>query len=195
MAITLDPNIAMSNVSTAYSDPSIAAADRLSTQIEGATTDEDTLQACKDFEAYMLEQIFKKMNESAKLLGDDDEEDDGGSQAYVDMFEDNYYQDIAKRMMSAGQGVGIAEQLYESITNQKLGISKDTTTTEQAAAAAKEAAETAQKTNQDSANETLAKMIGTTAEAVESMTPKQKAEMASLATQSSFASTLSGSGE
>lgn len=142
MAITLDPTMSMMNSGSVYNNAQLQAANKLSEQIEGATNDEDTLQACKDFEAYMLEQIFKKMNESAKLLGDSEEED-ATSHQYVELFEDNYYQEIAKQMMASGQGVGIAEQLYQSITNQKLGISNDTTTAEQKAETAALAAESA----------------------------------------------------
>ncbi len=187
MAITLDPTMsAYMNTGSVYNNAQLTAANRLSEQIETADSDDDTLQACKDFEAYMLEQIFKRMNDSAKLLADDEEED-STSQQYVEMFEDNYYQDIAKKMMSSGQGVGIAEQLYQSITNQKLGISRDTTTLEQAAA------ETAQKQAADSGTSALASMLGMDTEDVESMTAKQKAEAAALATESTLASSLLGS--
>ena len=188
MAITLDPTMsAYLNTGSVYNNAQLTAANRLSDQIETASTDEDTLQACKDFEAYMLEQIFKRMNDSAKLLSDDEDEDSTSHQ-YVEMFEDNYYQDIAKKMMSSGQGVGIAEQLYESITNQKLGISRDTTTAAQALA------EAAQTTATDSGESALASMIGVDKEDVESMTASQKAEAAALAAESTFANSLFGSG-
>ncbi|MBR6228266.1 MAG: rod-binding protein [Eubacterium sp.] len=170
MAITLDPTMsAMMNTGNVYNNAQLTAANRLSEQIEGASNDEDTLQACKDFEAYMLENIFKKMSESAKLLADDEEED--SSKAYVEAFEDNYYQDIAQRMMASGQGVGIAEQLYQSITNQKLGISNDTTTADQA-------------------TKQLAEMTGATTEDIRKMTPQEQAEVAAMQAEASFADAL-----
>ncbi len=186
MAITLDPTLSMMNAGSVYNNAQIQAANQLSEKIEGASNDEDTLQACKDFEAYMLEQIFKRMNESAKLLSDDENEDSTSSQ-YVEMFQDNYYQEIAKQMMASGQGVGIAEQLYQNITNQKLGISNDTTT---AAMAAKEAAQ-----NATTGASELAALTGLSTEDVNSMTAKQKAEAAAIAAESSFASSLLSSGE
>ncbi len=188
MAITLDPMMAAyANTGSVYNNAQIQAANRLSSQIENASNDEDTLQACKDFEAYMLEQIFKRMSESAKLLSDN-EEDDQTSHQYVEMFEDNYYQEIAKSMMSSGKGLGIAEQLYQNITNQKLGISADTTTAEQAA-------KTAQQQNDNAAAALAASLTGVSADDIKSMTPKQQAEMAALATESSLASSLLSSGE
>ena len=185
MAITLDPTMsAYANTASVYNNAQLNAANKLSEQIEGATNDEDTLQACKDFEAYMLEQIFKRMSESAKLLGDDEEEDSTSHQ-YVEMFEDNYYQQIAKSMQSAGQGVGIAEQLYQSIMNQKNGISADTTTAEMAA-------QEASQSNADAAATLASSLTGVSAEDIKSMTPAQQAEMVSLASESALAGALTG---
>ena len=186
MAITLDPTMSYATSSqNIYNDAQIAAADRLSTQIEGASSDAETLKACKDVEAYMLESIFKKMNESAKLLADDGEED--SSKQYVEMFEDNYYQSLAQSMMASGQGVGIAEQLYQSITNQKLGISKDTTTAEQAA---KVAEQLAGKTGTDAAVQALAQQTGATAADIKDMSKAEQAEVAAAQAEASFASAL-----
>ena len=189
MAITLDPTMsAYANTASVYNNAQLNAANRLSEQIEGAANDEDTLQACKDFEAYMLEQIFKKMSDSAKLLSDD-EDSDSTSHQYVEMFEDNYYQEIAKSMMASGQGVGIAEQLYQSITNQKAGISNDTTTAAQAVA---EAARSVTENNSSAAAQ-LASMTGVTKEDIEAMSPKEQAEVAAMQAEASFANALTDS--
>ena len=74
MAVTLDPNISMNSTSNVYADASVAAADKLSAQIQSATSDDDTLQACKDFESYMLEQIYKNMEKTTKIFSDDEED-------------------------------------------------------------------------------------------------------------------------
>ncbi len=92
-----------------------AAADRLTNKIQDADTDEETLDACKQFEAYMIQQMFKTMEETAKVFSDDEDDDSSGQ--YVDMFSDNYLQEISERMVNSGQGFGIAEQLYKSIQN------------------------------------------------------------------------------
>lgn len=94
-------------------DANTAVADRVSSQIQSADTDEETLEACKQFEAYMIQQMYKNMQEAAKILTDDGEDD--SSSDYVDMFQDNYLQSIAESMVNSGQGLGIAEQLYDSI--------------------------------------------------------------------------------
>ncbi len=71
------------------------------------------MDACKQFESYMIQQMFKTMQESAKIFSE--EEDD--STDYVNMFEDNYLSAIAEQMVNSGQGLGIAEQLYTSMKN------------------------------------------------------------------------------
>ncbi|MBO5489050.1 MAG: rod-binding protein [Eubacterium sp.] len=110
MAISIE-NTYLTNYST---DATAAAASKLSSQIEDASTDEETLEACQQFEAYMVEQMYKNMQEASKILTEDEEEDDSSSQ-YVDMFQDNYIQAIAQSMVNSGQSIGIAEKLYESI--------------------------------------------------------------------------------
>ena len=89
-----------------------AVSERMTNQIQNAETDEEMLDACKQFEAYMIQQMFKTMQESAKVFSDDEDDSSGD---YVDMFQDNYLSTIAEQMVNRGQGLGIAQQLYDSI--------------------------------------------------------------------------------
>ena len=82
-----------------------------------AETDEEMLDACKQFESYLVQQMFKSMEESAKVFSDDDEDN---SNDYVNMFQDNYLSAIADQMVNSGQGLGIADKLYESMVNNKV---------------------------------------------------------------------------
>lgn len=90
-----------------------AVSDRLSEQVQSAQSDEQMLDACKQFESYLVQQMFKSMQESAKVFSDEDEDDN--STDYVNMFQDNYLETIAEQMVNSGQGLGIAEQLYDSM--------------------------------------------------------------------------------
>lgn len=100
----------LTNYSTTAND---AISERLSNQVQAAESDEQMLDACKQFEAYLIQQMFKSMEESAKVFSDDDKD----STDYVNMFQDNYLSTIAEQMVNSGQGLGIAEQLYESMQN------------------------------------------------------------------------------
>lgn len=88
-------------------------ADRVTNKIQAAEEDEEMLDACKQFEAYMIQQMFKNMERAAKVFSQDDEED--SSNQYVEMFSDNYLESISNSMVYNGKGLGIAEQLYDSI--------------------------------------------------------------------------------
>lgn len=90
-----------------------SAEDKLTSTIQNASEDTETLEACKQFEAYMIEQMYKGMEEATKVLTEDEEDSEGSE--YLDMFSDTYLQDLTSKMMSSGQGLGIAEKLYESI--------------------------------------------------------------------------------
>lgn len=100
----------LTNYSTTAND---AVSSKLTNQLQSVQGDEEMLDACKQFEAYMIQQMFKTMQESAKIFSDD--EDD--STDYVNMFQDNYLSSIAEQMVNSGQGLGIAEQLYTSMKN------------------------------------------------------------------------------
>ena len=112
MSMSID-NTYLTNYST---DSASAAADKVSSQIQNADTDEETLDACKQFEEYMIQQMLKSMEESAKVFSDDEDDSSGD---YVEMFQDNYLSAIAEQMVNSGQGLGIAEQLYNSINQNK----------------------------------------------------------------------------
>lgn len=111
MAISLD-NTYLTNYAL---DAGTVSADKVTGQIKSASTDDETLDACRQFESYMIQQMYKNMQEASKALTEDEDEDDGGGSAYLDMFSDNFIEKIADNMVNSGQGLGIAEKLYESI--------------------------------------------------------------------------------
>lgn len=103
---------------------STASADQLTSQIKDAGTDDEMMSACENFEAYLLQKMFENMEKSAKLFSDDDKE----GNEYTDMFGDRMYQSMAETMVSSGQGLGIAQMLYETMARNS-GISTSTETT------------------------------------------------------------------
>lgn len=114
MAVSSIGDIYFTNYSTEAND---AVSQKMTSQIQDAETDEEMLDACKQFESYLVQQMFKSMEESAKVFSDDDEDN---SNDYVNMFQDNYLSAIADQMVNSGQGLGIADKLYESMVNNKV---------------------------------------------------------------------------
>ena len=73
-------------------------------------TAEELMEACKEFEAYFLEQMFKEM---AKTIPKNDNED-ATTQRLVDYFKDNAIQQIAADSTESNS-LGLAQMLYEQM--------------------------------------------------------------------------------
>lgn len=74
-----------------------------------STSDEELMEACKEFEAYLVEQVIKQVKES---MLDSDEDESG----YLKIFGDTMVQNIATTI-SDTESLGIAQSLYESMKN------------------------------------------------------------------------------
>ena len=73
-------------------------------------TGEELMEACKEFEAYFLEQMFKEMQ---KTIPNNDNED-ATTQRLVDYFKDNALQQIAAES-TENNSLGLAQMLYEQM--------------------------------------------------------------------------------
>jgi len=82
-------------------------AESLQAKINNKTaTDEESMEVCKNFEAYMLEQVMKEMQ---KTIPESEEKN-----PYLEQFGDMLYEEYAKNA-TENQGVGIAQMLYEAM--------------------------------------------------------------------------------
>ena len=78
-------------------------------------TDEELMDVCKDFEAYFIEQMFKSMEKMVPK--DEDEEESSSMSSMTDYFKDEMmskYAEIAADS-NGGNGLGIAQTLYEQM--------------------------------------------------------------------------------
>lgn len=109
----------ISNISayTSYiSDTASASKTQSSLQLDSdytKATDEELMDACKQFEAYFLEQVFKEMMKSIP-----ESEDSGSNSTLVEYFQDNMIQELATQSTETNS-LGLAQMLYEQmkITN------------------------------------------------------------------------------
>ena len=97
-------------------DTNRVAAENLQNKLENTSksesVDDDALfDACKQFEAYLWEQVYKEMVKTTKLFGDDE---DKGSYAsgMVDVFKDEMIQKISEQTATQGSN-SLAQMLYE----------------------------------------------------------------------------------
>ena len=76
------------------------------------STDDELWQACKGFEAYFMEQIFKEMQKSVDALKP--EKSDNSTSTLVDFFKDQTLQDVCATSVDK-QSNGFAQMLYENL--------------------------------------------------------------------------------
>lgn len=83
----------------------------LSGRAENASTDDELMDVCKQFESYMLEQVFKHMDKTVMRNNDGK---DASTENLVDYFRSRSIQELASQSTEK-QGLGIAQQLYEQL--------------------------------------------------------------------------------
>ncbi|MBR6771154.1 MAG: rod-binding protein [Lachnospiraceae bacterium] len=105
-----------SGVSSAYSSYFASqASSKLDSRIQnrdyGQSSDEELLSACKEFESYFLEQIFKEMQKTVDVFK---EEGSDPNENLVEFFRGNAIQDLAATSTET-QGLGLAQMLFEQM--------------------------------------------------------------------------------
>ena len=88
-------------------------ADKIDSIKEQNASDVEKVAACREFEAYMIEQIYKSME---KTIDRATEKSD-----YEENFGDMRIQEYASKVMDQG-GLGLAKQLYESMKRNEGDI-------------------------------------------------------------------------
>lgn len=73
---------------------------------------EELMDACKQFEAYLMEQVYKGYENTVKVFSKDKEDNSLGT--LVDYFKDITIQDISNTQ-SKTQSTGLAQMLYENM--------------------------------------------------------------------------------
>ena len=85
-------------------------ADRLKNGMEGKS-DAELMEACKEFEAYFTEQIFKNMRKSMIPAS---EEDSGAMSTLKNYFEDELWKNYSSQAADQSNN-GLAQMLYEQM--------------------------------------------------------------------------------
>lgn len=133
------------NYYTQYSQSSTKTSElenKLKNQNISEQTDEELMDACKEFEAYFIEQVMQQVKET--IPKSEDEEDN----KYLDYFGDMMLQECASIITEDGS-LGIAQELYESMKNNINALNiRQAEVTEEATVKAQETAGAAQKTEE-----------------------------------------------
>jgi flagellar protein FlgJ len=73
-----------------------------------SASDEELMEACKSFEAYLLEQAFKGMEKT--IMKNEEEEENPYLTQFGDMLYEEYAESAAEK-----QSLGLAQMLYEAM--------------------------------------------------------------------------------
>ena len=85
--------------------------DQINNTDYATATEDELLDACKQFEAYFLEQVFKEMQKTVDCVKD---ESSGTDNNLVSYFKDETIQKLAETSTET-QGLGLAQTLYEQM--------------------------------------------------------------------------------
>lgn len=107
----------ISGISSMYTDMYAAAAGQSTSKLENQlstdytkATDEELMDACKEFEAYFLEQMFKEMLKTIP----ENEESSGSMSNMLDYYKDEMVKNIAAES-TENNSLGLAQMLYEQM--------------------------------------------------------------------------------
>lgn len=111
-----------STYSEIYGSASAAKASGLENKLRAGdysgATDEELMDACKQFESYFLEQMFKEMMKTVP------ESDSSSSNAkLVDYFKDEMVRGVAEQSTETNS-LGLAQMLYEQM-KRNMGVDPD----------------------------------------------------------------------
>lgn len=98
-----------------YANASNQAANRLQDKLNGAdytkAADDELMDACKQFEAYFVEQMFKAMMKTIPS----ESESSGSMNSMLDYYKDQMIQSVAEETANQNGGLGLAQMLYEQM--------------------------------------------------------------------------------
>lgn len=114
-----------SDITSMYSDVYASAANQTASKLKDrlgnidATTDDELLNACQQFEAYFIEQIYKGMMKTIPQS----ENTSNYTSMVTDFYKDQMMQSMAEQTTKQNGGVGLAQMLYEQMKrNYGIGV-------------------------------------------------------------------------
>ena len=100
--------------SDVYANAANQSASKLQGKLDGAdyskATDDELMDACKEFEAYFLEQMFKEMMKTIP----ESENTSSYTTNLMDYYKDNLVQEVASSSTEQNS-LGLAQMLYEQM--------------------------------------------------------------------------------
>ena len=93
------------------SSSTAASIDAMKNKDLSKASDEELMDACKQFESYFMEMVMKEMTKNIHLTG---EGADAGSSTLVDFYKDRTISELATQS-TENSSLGLAQQMYEQM--------------------------------------------------------------------------------
>lgn len=110
MSISIDNAMNIYNTYETKDTTADKLSDTLSKDLSTATDDE-LMGVCKEFESYFLEQVFKSMQKMVP----EHEYESTSSKTMMEYYQDEMMAKFAKSATEEGEGLGLAQMLYEQM--------------------------------------------------------------------------------
>lgn len=78
--------------------------------------DEKLMEVCKEFESYFLEQVYKGMLDTVPTT----ELTSSANNTLLDYYKDEFVKEVASNTTNQGNGLGLAQQLYEQMKRNNV---------------------------------------------------------------------------
>ena len=89
---------------------------------DASATDEELMEACRQFESYLLEQVMKEMQKTVDIFNKDKDKDSSVSRL-TSFFKDSTVTELCKASTDKNS-LGIARMMYENLKHS-AGVSAD----------------------------------------------------------------------
>ena len=119
------------NYMNTTASPTAGSIDAMKNRDFSKASDEELMEACKQFESYFMEMVMKEMTKNIHLTGEDA---DAGSSTMVDFYKDQTISRLAAQSTEQNS-LGLAQQMYEQMKRANNGITAEQILARQAEAA------------------------------------------------------------
>ncbi len=126
------------------SSPAASSIEAMKNKDLSKASDEELMDACKEFESYFMEMVMKEMTKNIHLTGEDA---DSGSSTLVDFYKDQTISKLASQSTEQNS-LGLAQQMYEQMKRSMNGVTADEILAKRAAETTASAGAAGEKENQ-----------------------------------------------
>ena len=133
------------NYMNTTASPTAGSIDAMKNRDFSKASDEELMEACKQFESYFMEMVMKEMTKNIHLTGEDA---DAGSSTMVDFYKDQTISRLAAQSTEQNS-LGLAQQMYEQMKRSSNTVTMEEILQHQAELKEEKSQQTVPETSSD----------------------------------------------